>query len=84
MELNDDACNETAQQTVEPTVSSSDDDITSPNEIELRRVKPVVPEECLYANSAVNIAHFEGYLTNRKRKIKGLYKEYEVSTGIGF
>ena len=48
-----------------------DDDVDDDN--------PMESEECLYANSAVNVVNFEGYLANRKKKIRGLYKEYEVS-----
>ena len=58
---------------------SLDDVRISVNESEILDGEPVEPEECLYANSAVNIVNFEGYVMRRMADMKTFLKEYEVS-----
>jgi hypothetical protein len=39
---------------------------------------PVEPEENLYANSAVSVINFEGYVTRRKTRKNDFLAEYQV------
>jgi len=81
--LNGESCSAIQQQAFQPATSGQSDVTTSQNSntTDIGEQQLEEPEDPSYANSAIHIANFEGYLVKRKRKINGLYKEYEVSSG---
>jgi len=51
----------------------------SEEQIVIKEDESVQAEECLYANSAINVVNFEGYVEKRMAQIETLSTEYDVS-----
>ena len=66
-------------------VSEDSFSVASVSEIQMEAVEAISDgrEDCIYANSAVNVVNLEGYVMRKMADMKTLENEYEVSMPNG-